>query len=139
MENRNARTRQTSDGDIGAVGSTTEPPARGPAVRGTFLRAAVVVGIFARSLQASAAGLDAVESPAIVSSTPASAPALAPREQVRVQPRAWEFAPPYGRSDLSPERARTVDELYIELMRSVAPKGTEESSATHSTAVRSSR
>jgi hypothetical protein len=137
MENRNARTRQTSDGDIGAVGSTTEPPARGPAIRGTFLRAAVVVGIFARSLQASAAGLDAVESPAIVSSTPARA--LTPREQVRVQPRAWEFAPPYGRSDLSPERARTVDELYIELMRSAAPKGTEESSATHSTAVRSSR
>jgi hypothetical protein len=39
-----------------------------------------------------------------------------PQHPVRVQPRAWEFAPPY-KSDLSPDSARTVDELYDHLMR----------------------
>ena len=41
---------------------------------------------------------------------------MMPQRPVRVQPRAWEFAPPY-KSDLSPDSARAVDELYGQLMR----------------------
>jgi hypothetical protein len=36
---------------------------------------------------------------------------------VRVQPRAWEFRAPGRGSDLSPESARAVDQLYEQLMR----------------------
>src|ERR1700722_16106736 len=42
---------------------------------------------------------------------------VTPQPPVRVQPRAWEFAPPGRGSDLSPESARAVDQLYEELMR----------------------
>jgi hypothetical protein len=42
---------------------------------------------------------------------------VTPRPPVRVQPRAWEFGPPGRGSDLSPESARAVDQLYEELMR----------------------
>jgi hypothetical protein len=39
------------------------------------------------------------------------------QQPARVQPRAWEFSPPYHAPDLSPDSARAVDELYEQLMR----------------------
>ena len=41
---------------------------------------------------------------------------VTPQQVVRVQPRAWEFRAPY-QSDLSPDSARAVDQLYNQLMR----------------------
>jgi hypothetical protein len=43
------------------------------------------------------------------------------RQRTRVQPQAWEFMPPYGKPDLSPESARAVDELYHKLMGKTRP------------------
>jgi hypothetical protein len=43
------------------------------------------------------------------------------RPRAHVQPRAWEFAPPYGKPDLSAEKARVVDQLYDNLMRGILP------------------
>jgi hypothetical protein len=128
MENGSERGRQANDGDIRTAESTTArsarcPVRRGLTIPGAFARAAIVAGLFVQSVHASAAGLDAGESPAIVPPTPAR-PAGG-REQVRVQPRAWEFAPPYGIPDLPPERARIVDQLYEELMRSTPSAGKE--------------
>ena len=36
--------------------------------------------------------------------------------RVRVQPQAWEFAPPYGEPDISSQSARTVEQLYEQLI-----------------------
>jgi hypothetical protein len=47
---------------------------------------------------------------------PPSAP-IAGRARAHVQPRASEFAPPYGDPDMSRESAQTVDQLYAEVMR----------------------
>jgi hypothetical protein len=93
MENGSERARQANDGDIRTAESTTArsarwPVRRGPTIPGTFVRAAIVAGLFVQSVHASAAGLDAGESPAIVPPTPA--PPLGGPEQVRVQPRAWD-------------------------------------------------
>jgi hypothetical protein len=41
---------------------------------------------------------------------------VTPQQPVQVQPRGWQFAPPF-KSDLSPDSARAVDELYSQLMR----------------------
>jgi hypothetical protein len=43
----------------------------------------------------------------------------AERPRAHVQPRAWEFAPPYGKPDLSDEKARVVDQLYDHLMHGI--------------------
>jgi hypothetical protein len=43
------------------------------------------------------------------------------RPRAHVQPHAWEFAPPYGKPDLSAEKARVVDQLYDNLMRGILP------------------
>jgi hypothetical protein len=43
------------------------------------------------------------------------------RPRAHVQPRAWEFAPPYGKPDLTAEKARVVDQLYDNLMRGILP------------------
>jgi hypothetical protein len=142
MEKRRPRPRQMDDGDIGTPGSTTRPtltqqPIRhGLTIAGALVRTVVGTGLFVQSLCASAAGLDADESRAI--GPPAPAPTLARRAQGRVQPRAWEFAPPFGKPDLSPERAQIVDQLYVELMRQT-PATAEDSSARRSFSVRSDR
>lgn len=43
--------------------------------------------------------------------------------RVRVQPRAWEFMPPYGKPDVSMKSARGVDRLYDELIGKSPPRG----------------
>jgi hypothetical protein len=45
----------------------------------------------------------------------------AERPRAHVQPHAWEFAPPYGKPDLSAEKGRVVDQLYDNLMRGILP------------------
>ena len=46
-------------------------------------------------------------------------PPMAPLPQgaVIVQPRAHQFSPPYGRPDVSDDKARQLDELYVAIMR----------------------
>jgi hypothetical protein len=80
-----------------------------------FVLAAVAAGIFALSPCAYGAGLGADPFDTVGSGS--SVERVAPRPGVRVQPRAWEFMPPYHDPDLSPDSARAVDQLYDKLMR----------------------
>ena len=98
------------------VTNAAGPPIRhDPSVRGAFACAMIAAGLLLRSAWAFSAELGADGSGAIGSPEPHASPTR--RDQVRVQPRAWEFTPPYGRHDLTSEHARVVDELYAELMR----------------------
>ena len=103
-----------------AQGSAARPAApRATTVSGALALAAVAADLFVCSPCAYAAGLDGDRTAAIVPAIPTTSETRQP--QARVQPRAWEFAPPYGKPDLSPENARRVEQLYVEVMRAAPP------------------
>jgi hypothetical protein len=83
-------------------------------VAGTLLLAAVGAVSFGFWVWAYGAAAGPYASGAIEPPSPIEF--VLPDRSVRVQPDAWEFAPPY-KSDLSPDGARAVDELYGRLMR----------------------
>jgi hypothetical protein len=75
--------------------------------------APVIVGVGCIAIAFGAYGADPSEEVGAVSRFGS----VSPPPPVRVQPRAWEFAAPWRDSDLSPESARAVDQLYEEVMR----------------------
>ena len=77
--------------------------------------ALLTVGVACVAVTFGAHGADRSGQPSALH--PCDLTGLPPR--VQVQPRAWEFAPPMRNSDLSPDSARTVDQLYDQLMRSI--------------------
>lgn len=111
-----ARTNPAHHDSIAAARTATVPrrmqPRRKVGMPDILAAAAVGVTLLALPTRSSSADLN-TDRPDTVEASTATATA---RQGVRVQPRAWEFAPPYRQPDLSPESARNVDRLYDELI-----------------------
>jgi hypothetical protein len=64
---------------------------------------------------------------------PSSSSLATRRDRVRVQPRVWEFTPPYGTPDLSPESVRELELLYDRLIRRAEPRCSQPGTSTPKT------